>query len=297
VEVEGEGGPRTRLHAGRFWAGPGFLETLRIPLLYGRAFDSRDQPGTPRVAVISETMARDYFGTSNAVGRRFRRELSPDSWVEVVGVVRDTGTGVLDPLRDVFYLSYLQEGARVTTIVARSSLDADGLVAAMQREARAVDATLPIVTATTMARDRLDALAGSRAAAVALGALGMLGLLLASVGLYAVIAFAVARRSREIGIRLALGARRSQVVWTVVRGVAGLVGAGTMAGLGLSVLATLALRASVAPAPGVTLFRPSVDPVSLLALAGIMAVVGVAAAFVPARRAAATDPLAALRRD
>jgi len=297
VEVEGEGGPRTRLHAGRFWAGPGFLETLRIPLLYGRAFDSRDQPGTPRVAVISETMARDYFGTSNAVGRRFRRELSPDSWVEVVGVARDTGTGVVDPLRDVFYLSYLQEGARVTTIVARSSLDADGLVAAMQREVRAVDATLPIVTATTMARDRLDALAGSRAAAVALGALGMLGLLLASVGLYAVIAFAVARRSREIGIRLALGARKSQVVWTVVRGVAGLVGAGTMAGLGLSVLATLALRASVAPAPGVTLFRPSVDPASLLALAGIMAVVGVAAAFVPARRAAATDPLVALRRD
>jgi predicted permease len=297
LDVEGADGPRTRLHAGRFWAGPGFIETLQIPLLHGRTFDARDRPGTPRVAVISETMARDYFGTSNAVGRRFRRELSPDGWVEVIGVVRDTGTGVLDPVRDVFYLSYLQEDARVSTIVARSSLDAEGLVAAMQREARAVDATLPVVTATTMARDRQDALAGSQATAAALGALGMVGLLLASIGLYAVIAFAVARRSREIGIRIALGARRTQVVWTVVRGVAWLVGLGTVIGLGLSVLATLALRASVAPAPGITLFQPSVDPLALLALAGIMGVVGVAAAFVPARRAAATDPLVALRRD
>jgi predicted permease len=298
IVIEGAaGGADTRVHAGMFWAGPGFLETLRIPLLRGRAFDARDRPGAPRVAVINETMARESFGTVDAVGRRFRLEATPDAWVEVVGVVRDTGTGVLDPVRHVYYLSYLQEGARPTTIVARSTLDADGLVAAMQREVRAVDATLPVVTATTMARDRQDALAGSRAMAAALGALGLLGLLLASVGLYAVIAFAVARRSREIGIRLAIGAPRAQVVWTVVRGVAGLIGVGTVIGLGLSVLATLALRASVAPAPGIELFKPSVDPLALLALAGMMAVVGVAAAFVPARRAAATDPLAALRRD
>jgi predicted permease len=296
--VEGAaGGADRRLHAGMFWAGPGFLETLRIPLLHGRTFDARDRPGTPRVAVINETMAREYFGGAAAVGRRFRLESTPDSWMEVVGVVRDTGTGVLDPMRHVFYRSYLQEGARPTTIVARSSLDAEGLVAAMQREVRAVDATLPVVTAITMAQDRRDALAGSRATAAALGALGMLGLLLASIGLYAVIAFAVARRSREIGIRLAIGAPRAQVVWTVVRGVAGLVGIGTVIGLGLSVLATLAMRASVAPAPGITLFQPSVDPLALLILAGLMAVVGVAAAFVPARRAAATDPLVALRRD
>jgi predicted permease len=296
--VEGAAGTAdSRLHAGMFWAGPGFLETLRIPLVHGRTFDPRDREGAPRVAVINETMARDYFGAADAVGRRFRLEAKPDSWMEVVGVVRDTGTGVLDPVRHVYYLSYVQAGARPTTIVARSSQDAAGLVASMRREVRAVDATLPVVTATTMAEDRRDALAGSRAIAAALGALGTLGLLLASIGLYAVIAFAVARRSREIGIRLAIGARRSQVVWTVVRGVAALVGVGTALGLGLSVLATLALRASYAPAPGVSLFRPAVDPVALLTIAGLMGVVGVAAAFVPARRAAATDPLAALRRD
>ena len=298
VVVEGTaGGPGSRVHAGMYWAGPAFLETLRIPLLHGRAFDARDRPGTPRVAVINETMAREYFGAADAVGRRFRLESAPDSWMEVVGVARDTGTGVLDPVRHVFYLSYVQAEARPTTILARSSHGAEGLIAAMQREVRSVDATLPVVTAKTMARDRQDALVGSQATAAALGAFGLLGLLLASIGLYAVIAFAVARRSREIGIRLAIGARKSQVVWTVVRGVAGLVGVGAILGLSLSVLATLAMRASVAPAPGVTLFRPSVDPVSLLAIAGLMAVVGVAAAAVPARRAATIDPLVALRRD
>jgi putative ABC transport system permease protein len=111
-----------------------------------------------------------------------------------------------------------------------------------------------------------------------------------------VIAFAVSRRSREIGIRMALGARTQQVVWSVARGVAGLVGIGTALGLTLTVLVTLALRAAYAP-PGVTLYRPTVDPVALLAIAIMMALVGVAAAYMPARRAATMDPLSALRRD
>jgi ABC-type lipoprotein release transport system permease subunit len=125
----------------------------------------------------------------------------------------------------------------------------------------------------------------------------MLGLLLASVGLYAVIAFAVARRSREIGIRLALGAPGLRVVWGVTRGVAGLVGIGTAVGLASSALAALLLRAFYSPAPGVALYRPSIDPVALLAIAGVVAFVGVAAAYLPSRRAALTDPLAALRHD
>ena len=117
----------------------------------------------------------------------------------------------------------------------------------------------------------------SKAIATALATLGMLGLLLASVGLYAVIAFAVTRRSREIGIRLALGARSQRVVWSVTRGVAGLVAIGTAVGLTLSIMATLALRAVYAPAPGVSLYRPSVDPVALLTITAIMGMVGVAA--------------------
>ena len=120
-------------------AGPAFFETLDIPLLYGRAFDAGDRAGTPRVAVITERMARQYFGAVDAVGRRFRLENDPNSWTEVIGVVRDTGTGdldndVLDPIGPSFYSSYTQSGSTPTTVLARTSGDAAPLVAAMQRD-------------------------------------------------------------------------------------------------------------------------------------------------------------------
>ena len=116
-------------------------------------------------------------------------------------------------------------------------------------------------------------------------------------GLYAIIAFTVQRRSREIGIRMAIGASSAQVVWVVVRDAATYIGIGTAVGLGLSVLATLALRAAYAPAPGLSFFRPSVDPIALAALALIMALVGLTAALLPARRVVRIDPLIALRAD
>jgi ABC-type antimicrobial peptide transport system permease subunit len=171
----------------------------------------------------------------------------------------------------------------------------------MQRELRAVDVSLPVITAKTMAQAREDAQTVPTAAATFLGVLGGLGLVLASIGLYAVIAFAVARRSREIGIRMALGARGQQVVSSIARGVAGLVGVGTGIGLFLTVLLMLALRASSGQGDigigNISVYRPSINPVDLLAIAAVTAVVGVAAAFVPARRAARMHPLAALRHE
>ena len=248
-------------------------------------------------------MARQYFGAADAasaVGRRFRleRDAAASAWIEVVGVARDTGTrSLVDPTPQVFYRSFAQSDRPPTTVVARTSLDAAGLVGAMQRELRAVNATLPVVSAKTMARHLEESLVAPKAVATFLGGLGALGLCLAGIGLYAVVAFAVSRRSREIGIRMALGARSQQVVWTVARDVAVLVGVGTGAGLTLTLLAILALRAVVVPTPGISLYRPTVDPLALLAIAAFMAMVGLAAAYVPARRAARVDPLVALRRD
>jgi predicted permease len=290
---------------GGIWAGPGFFDMLRIPILYGRAFDERDHVDTPRVAVISETMARHYFDTGNAhsaVGRRFRFERDPNSWMEVIGVARDTGTAdlggdIVDPIPHVFYRSFAQWDLSPTTVIARTSLDATELVGAMQRELRAVNTMLPVVAAKTMARYLEDSLLAPRAVATFLGALGALGLGLAGIGLYAVVAFAVSRRSREIGIRMALGAQRQQVVWTVAREVAMLVGVGTGVGLILSLLVILAMRLVVAPPGGISLYRPTADPVAMLAIAAFMAMVGVAAAYMPARRAARMDPLVALRHD
>jgi predicted permease len=302
IVVDGAMRETESVSAGMIWAGPSYFETLRIPILYGRAFDARDRADAPRVAMVGETMARQYFGTVNAVGRRFREESASSAWTEVVGVVRDTGTAdlqgdLVDPTRQLFYRAVAQSGAPPTTIVARTSQDARSLLPAMQRELRAVDAALPAISATTMAQVLEDSLQSSKAVAASLTALGALGLMLASIGLYAVVAFAVSSRSREIGIRLALGARRRQVIWSVTHGVAALVGVGTAVGLTLSLLATLALRAVVVPAAGLSLYRPSIDPLALLAIAAAMGVVAVAAASIPASRAALADPMVALRRE
>ena len=155
------GQPGSEVETVMLEAGPGFFETLRIPLLYGRTFDARDRADTPRVAVITEAMARKYFGTVDASGRRFRLQNDPNSWTEVIGVVRDTGTGdleddILAPIKPKYYRSHTQSGAQATTIVARTSRDAESLLAAMQRELRAVDITLPVMTAKTMAQARTE---------------------------------------------------------------------------------------------------------------------------------------------
>jgi predicted lysophospholipase L1 biosynthesis ABC-type transport system permease subunit len=225
----------------------------------------------------------------------------------VIGVVRDTGAQGLSPHDTLprqpsqFYRSYAQAGLVPTTVIARTSGDAAALLGAMQRELRAVDATLPVITAQTMAQDLERSQAAPKVVATCLGVLGGLAPVLASIGLYAVVAFAVARRSREIGIRMALGARSQQVVWSMARGVAALIGVGTSIGLVLTVLVMLALRATSGSADigigNLDVYRPTIDPVALLAIAAVTAVVGVAAAFVPARRAARMDPLVALRHE
>ena len=291
--------------AGTVWAGPGFFDLLRIPILHGRAFDQRDRPDAPRVAVISEAMARRYFDAGNpasAVGRRFMFRQDDNAWIEVIGVARDTGTAdlagdLVDPTPHLIYRSFAQSGLSPTAVLARTSLDAVALAGAMQAELRAVNTVLPVVSATTLAQYLETSLVVPKAVATFFGALGALGLSLSGIGLYAVVAFAVSRRTREIGIRIALGAQGRQVVWSVGREVVVMVGAGTIAGLGLSLLAILALRLVSVPTPGVALYRPVADPWALLAITAFMAMVGTAAACVPAGRAARIDPLAALRHD
>ena len=130
---------------GAIWAGPGFFDMLRIPILYGRAFDERDRQDAPRVAVISETMARRYFDSGNAasaVGRRFRFQQDGNAWLEVIGVARDTGTAdlagdLVDPTPHLLYRSFVQWDLSPTTVLARTSLDAAALAGAMQSELRA----------------------------------------------------------------------------------------------------------------------------------------------------------------
>ena len=289
-----------------FEAGPGFFETLRIPLLFGRVFDARDRADTPRVAVITETMARQYFGAVNAVGRRFRLENDPSSWTEVIGVVRDTGTGdfgddVLDPIPPPFYRSHTQSDALPTTIIARTSRDAAALVAAMQRELRAVDITLPVMAAKTMAQDLEDKQAAaeggrdvSRRAGRARPDAGqhrpLRGRRVCGREALARDRHPHGARRTEPAGRLERRARRGRARrrrhrrWSLPLGAR-------------DARASRRVGARTIGIGNIALYRPEIDPLALLAIAGVMALVGVAAAFVPARRAARMHPLVALRHE
>jgi predicted lysophospholipase L1 biosynthesis ABC-type transport system permease subunit len=251
-------------------------------------------------------MARRYFGDVNVVGRRFRPDLRQDGWMQIVGVARDTAKADLnDELvggpRYTFYRSIEQWGVAPNVVVARSTLGSAALVRSMQAELTRVDEALPVLRATTMQQFLDDSLVVTRGSTMFFAAIGVLGLCLAGIGLYAVIAFAVTRRAREIGIRMALGADSRQVVRAVAIEVGALVAVGTAVGLAFSLLGILALRVyggnAITGVASVSFYRPAVDPVAMSVIAMFAALVGLAAAYVPARRAAHMDPLIALRHD
>lgn len=300
IEVDGYTPADDEFVRGRWtWAGPGYFETLGLPPLYGRTFTEFDRPETPGVVVINEVMARRYFGTPNAVGGRFRvvarsgeAETGAGVELEVVGVVPDTRDWVLrDPLPS-FYRSSSQGDGLTPTVVARTALDPVSLLPLMRQTLRDLGGELPVLRARTMPEHVAAALGQSRAAGAFLSGLGALGLGLASLGLYAVMAFGVSRQAREIGIRRALGAGRTHVVWTVSRSVATLLGVGLTIGLGL---AWASVRGVAAIATSVTLTVPAIDLMTFGAVSALLGTVGLAAGFFPARRAAKADPLVALR--
>jgi putative ABC transport system permease protein len=279
-------------------AGARYFATLGVPLLRGRTFDDSDREDGPAVAVVNETMARRYFGTVDAVGRHFRYETEPDAPVTIVGVVSDVRTEVMEAPEPLLYRPFRQVEGSTPTVLVRTSLEASSVVGSMLAAVRALDPTLPVVMAKTMERHLDDALLSIKVAAVAQGVLGLAGLGLACVGLHAVVAFAVTRRSRELGIRVALGARGAQVVRLVAHEVAALVGAGVVLGLVLSWLATLALSAvalDLSASPHIEVATPRADALTFVFVALAIAVAGVAAIYPPARRASKVDPVVALR--
>jgi ABC-type lipoprotein release transport system permease subunit len=217
---------------------------------------------------------------------------------EVIGVVPDTRTSVFSEPRPLFYQSFRQAGMRTPTIVVWTTLDPTSLLPLMQRALRDLGGGLPMIRARTMAQHAADSFSEWRAIGALLGGLGALGLGMASLGLYAIVAFAVTRRAREIGVRMALDAPRSHVLWTVSRSVASLLAVGVSVGLGLSwvmVQGAAAISSGASAGGAISIMAPRVDPGTFVLVAGLMAAVGLVATFFPARRAARADPLVALR--
>ena len=270
--------------------GPMYFETMGIPLVKGRAITARDKAGDGAipVAVINETMARRYWSGRDPIGTTIRFGRGP---VTVVGVARDGKYSRLsEEPRNYIYLPALQNYRPDLILHVKTGADPALMLPALRAAVRELDPNLPLFDVRTIDEHMRISTFIARMAASMLGVFGLLGLLLASVGLYGVVAFNASQRTREIGLRMALGAERWQVVRLVLRDGVTLVASGMGVGL---LLAFGAGRLVAGQLTGVS----GADPVSFAGTAGLLGAVAAIACVLPARRAAALNPLTALRRD
>jgi predicted permease len=276
-----------RTYANQYSVSPGYFEAAYTTLRHGRTFTWNDVEGAPRVAVVNQQFARLIFGSEDrAIGQHFKM---PDGErVLVVGVVEDGKYKSLseDPQPAMFF-SILQHPSFNTFIIVRSRRDPKGLAASLERTLRGLNTGTPFVIDTwTNALDWV--LFSARAASIALGVLGALGAMLAVTGIFGMAAYSVSRRLRELGIRIALGAKRSQVLSAALGRALRLLLIGSVAGLGLGLAATKLLSFIVYQA------TPR-DPLVLAGVVVFMLLIGLLATWIPARRALAADPLVLLR--
>lgn len=269
--------------------GPGYFATMGIALLNGRPFDSSDIEGSGLVAVINQSLAERLWPEENAIGKRLQVEsLGEQTW-EIIGITRNGKYRTLgEPPRSFIYLPFSQSYTSRMGLVVRTAGDPAALMPVVREDANFLDPDMPIFELKTIAGHMEIMLFIPKLIAVLLGGLGMLALGLGIIGLYGVISYDVARRTQEVGIRMALGARRSEIIRQVVGEGFRLVGIGAVLGLGAAILLTRLLAAML-------LGISPTDPVTFLTVVMILAVITLAASWVPARRAATLDPMAALR--
>jgi predicted permease len=269
-------------------ASPAYFATLGIPILFGRSFTAADRAGGPPVVVINRRLARELFGAENAVGRHVV-SCGPTGPAEVVGVTGDVhADGLAADVRDQVYYASAQVVQRGMSLVVRGAVPVSTLVPSIRRAVNGLDPTLPLGSPRTMEEIIAVTLATPRFQSTLLAALGAAGLLLAVVGIYGVIALLVVQRTQEFGLRMALGAQRSQVLRMVVR--QGVV----LALVGIAVGAVAALGATRVLSEMLFGIGPH-DPVTFLGVAILLGVSAVVASVVPALRATRVDPLVAMR--
>jgi len=268
---------------------PSFFATLGIPLVAGRMLTDRDDLQAPRVVLINQTAARTYFPASNPIGRRYGNLLEKRTQTEIVGVVGDTKYNSLrEAPPPTLYVPIGQRQWPSMAVEVRTASDPASYISAVREAVRGIDPNLPLMNMTTQAEAIEGRLAQERLFAQAYAVFGLLALIVASVGLFGLMSYNVARRTNEIGVRMALGARRGDVVSMVMRESMAMVAAGIAIGLGGTVVAGR-LVASL-------LFGLSpTDPPTIAGAMAVMLAVSAIAGYLPARRASRLDPMAALR--
>ncbi|HYK19122.1 MAG TPA: ABC transporter permease [Pyrinomonadaceae bacterium] len=273
-------------------AGPKYAETLGMPLLRGREIEIRDSASSQRVAVVNASFAEHYFKDQNPIGRSFTFDDKTDAQIEIVGVVgdikSDDARGKPEPTVYRPILQIPDESAYSVTLHVRTIGDPTLLASQVRQMINQTDDKLPVFSVTTMNEQLHDKLNQERLVAQLVSFFGALALLLASIGLYGVMAHGVSRRTNEIGIRMALGARGGNIAWMVLRETLYLVLAGLVIGVPAALFGARLISSQ--------LFGLSpTDPLTLIGAAGALAVVALLAGYLPARRAAHVDPLIALR--
>ena len=269
--------------------GESYFRTMGIVLLEGRDFTVQDKEGAPSVAVVTQAFARQYFDDHQALGKHVSLRGARGPWSEVIGVVGDTKYRTLgESPRPIVYTALAQNHETGMTLHVRTTGNPSSVAVAVRREVQALDQNLPVTNLQPITEVLAGSLFAARMGAVLLAVFGLVALLLAGVGLYGLMSYGVARRTREIGIRMALGAGTHSVLRLVLREGVSLVSCGLVAGL---IVAAAVTRLLASFLYGVS----PLDPTTFAAIPAVLLVVALLASYIPARRATKVDPMVALR--
>jgi predicted permease len=299
IHIEGHS-PDEQIYPSFLRVSPHYFETIGTRLLRGRVIDGRDTPPSPAVAVVTESFVKKYLAKEEPIGKRFGlQKVSNAGHYEIVGVVQDAKyTNARSPVHPFFFLPFLQHSTGEPDYMVRSQFAGDielrvsgqpaNLQAAVRRTLADINPDLTVLDMVSMSEQVSRGFNGDRLTSRLTALFGLVALLLACVGIYGVTGFMAARRTNEIGIRMALGADRKTVLALVLRGVVGQVAAGLAIGVPLAVLGG---RLMASQLYGVK----SYDPVTVAIAAAVLTMCSLSAGFVPARRASKVDPMVALR--
>ena len=266
----------------------GYLEAMRIPVVAGRSFDARDTRTSAPAVIVNETLARRLWPGQSPIGQAIK---FAGAVREVIGVVRDGKYRSLDEPPTAFaFIPFAQRYSGQMTVHVRARADAAAALAALRAEVRALDPNVAVDRARLLADDIALYSLIQRVAAWVVGVFGLVGMVLAALGTYAVVAYRVAQRTREIGIRMALGARSSDVVLRVLREGLAMIATGVAIGIPVALIAARAVRSFL-------FGLDTADAITFAAVPALLGVIAAIATYLPARRAAAVDPMISLRTD
>jgi predicted permease len=269
---------------------PGYLDAMGIPLERGRDFIDTDVEGAPKVVIVNETMAARFWPGEDGIGKRFKF-FGDDDFTTVIGIARDAKYNAVAEGPTPFIYQPLRQNYSPAAVLHVRATGAAGLAAAVRREVQQLDPTLSVFNIRTLADQVSDSLGPLRINVILLSIFGLLALVLASVGLYGVASYSVTQRTREIGVRMALGAQSSTVLWLVlVRGLL-LVAVGLATGVAVAFVLSVLIPADLLTNVGAR------DPLTFAATSALLGGVALIASFIPAWRATRIDPLVALRTD